>query len=55
MKCEEEEVDSLDVFNHSIVEDVFLDSLEPSTLREKSEISVGFFTIIFQFTRIFVI
>lgn len=37
-KCEEDEVDSLDVFSQ---EDVFLDSLEPNTLREKCETLVG--------------
>lgn len=38
MKCDDDEVDSLDVFNQ---EDVFLDSLEPNTLREKFENLVG--------------
>nr|XP_021184043.2 protein phosphatase PHLPP-like protein isoform X2 [Helicoverpa armigera] len=37
MKCEEEEVDSLDVFTQPSPEDIFLDSLEPNTLREKCE------------------
>lgn len=40
MKCEGEEIDSLDVFNQSGVEDVFLDSLEPNTYREKCVVSV---------------
>lgn len=38
MKCEDDDVDSLDVFNQ---EDVFLDSLEPNTLREKCGTLVG--------------
>lgn len=41
MKCEEEEVDSLDVFTQPTPEDIFLDSLEPNTFREKCELSVG--------------
>lgn len=41
MKCEEEEVDSLDVFTQPSSEDIFLDSLEPNALREKCELSVG--------------
>lgn len=41
MKCDEEEVDSLDVFTHPGSDDIFLDSLEPNTLREKCELSVG--------------
>lgn len=40
MKCEDDEVDSLDVFNQ---EDVFLDSLEPNAMREKCINLVGFF------------
>ncbi|OWR44506.1 PH domain leucine-rich repeat-containing protein phosphatase 2 [Danaus plexippus plexippus] len=36
MKCEDEEIDSLDVFSQEN-EDVFLDSLEPATYREKYE------------------
>lgn len=39
MKCEDEEIDSLDVFSQQN-EDVFLDSLEPATYREKYENSV---------------
>ncbi|KAI8427934.1 hypothetical protein MSG28_002265 [Choristoneura fumiferana] len=35
MEPEEEEPDSLDVFNQSNVEDNFLDSLEPTTFKEK--------------------
>ncbi|KAG6452536.1 hypothetical protein O3G_MSEX007684 [Manduca sexta] len=34
----DEEVDSLDVFSQQTVEDVFLDSLEPSVLEKKNEI-----------------
>lgn len=41
MKCEEEAVDSLDVFTQPNSEDIFLDSLEPNTFREKCELSVG--------------
>lgn len=41
MQCEEEEVDSLDVFTQPGSEDIFLDSLEPNTFREKFELSVG--------------
>lgn len=40
MKCEEEEVDSLDVFSQQSV--VFMDSLEP-TFKEKCENLVRFF------------
>lgn len=40
MKCEEEEIDSLDVFSQHTNDDVFLDSLEPSVYKEKYESSV---------------
>lgn len=40
MKCEEEEVDSLDVFSQQSV--VFMDSLEPA-FKEKCENLVRFF------------
>lgn len=35
MKSDEEEVDSLDVFTENQSEDIFLDSLEPTVLKEK--------------------
>lgn len=40
MKCEEEEIDSLDVFSQNSNDDVFLDSLEPSLYKGKYESSV---------------
>lgn len=40
MKSEESEIDSLDVFNQQYNEDIFPDSLEPSTLKEKLENAV---------------
>lgn len=45
MKCEEEEVDSLDVFSQQSV--VFMDSLEPA-IKEKCENLVRFFLNTYQ-------
>lgn len=42
MNCEDDEVDSLDVFAQSSSDDIFLDSLEPNTLKEKCEVVVSF-------------
>lgn len=36
-----EEEDSLDVFTHQYAEDIFLDSLEPSTIKERTDVLVG--------------
>lgn len=37
MKCDEQEIDSLDVFSQHYGDDVYLDSLEPTTNKDISE------------------
>lgn len=37
MKCDEQDIDSLDVFSQHNGDDVYLDSLEPTTNKDISE------------------